>query len=268
MEGYSFDQVVEAIRASVALLVSESTNPQAKLTGIFHDWGVVAGTMYTNRTIKNQEKEGTQTPETIDQLVLLDVLCPPHRHDTKDLPVVPRDSLYHMVVLTAYRVILACSFGIQCYISKTLAKIYAGAAFAVLGLLRLGPTLDIDAKVFKERKKPLGLDRLLYMAYPYFNTCLSVWNGTLSHDFRGYHLPRDLVRTPVLYMYGTHKRVMFHDARALALLEREERKQGSRCKVVAVPGAGHWLFRHEPELCYQEVIRFILNANEESKKKV
>ena len=41
--GYTFEEMADAVRESVKVLRAESTVEKAKLTGIFHDWGVMPG---------------------------------------------------------------------------------------------------------------------------------------------------------------------------------------------------------------------------------
>lgn len=260
VDGYSFQDMVTAIREAVYILRAESTVDSAKLIGIFHDWGVLSGSMHTNHMLEVADNQFL----TPDRIVLLDVLGPPHP-DTEKQNTIPidarRDTMYETVVTLSYRIVLAKAFAIRRYISKTLAQIYAGFAFTALGLLRMSPTMDIDAQALKQQRKvPLSLDRMLYMAYPYFNAFKATLKGTIQQEFRGMHLPKDLCKTPVLYMYGTEKRIMFHDRRALKMLEEEQEKGRSKSKAVKVEGAGHWLYLQQQDLCLKEVKQFVMDA--------
>ena len=250
-EGYTCGEMVASMREATKAVRNESTysdgkGGQAKLTGIYHDWGVIPGLILTNRCI--QEKNDMLSP---DRVVLFDVLGPPHPSRLKDMPDVPNKTYYEVIVTWTYRVIMAIAFSIRLYISKILALIFAGLALTILGLLRLSPTYEIDAKVIQSRRHPIKFDRLIYMAYPY----AAMFRGRIE----GFSLPKDLVKTPVLYMYGTKKRIMFHDKRALMVLEREERK-GRMSKAISVEDAGHWLYLQQPDICFEEVVKFIRDA--------
>ena len=76
----------------------------------------------------------------------------------------------------------------------------------------------------------------------------------------------NLKDTPVLYMYGPEKNAMFHDRRSLAMLEEEEKKGRSDCRVVRVDGAGHWMYHHtqRPDICEQEIRSFINKSSQGS----
>jgi pimeloyl-ACP methyl ester carboxylesterase len=92
------------------------------------------------------------------------------------------------------------------------------------------------------------------MCYPYYYMFRCFLRGT---GFEDIHLPLDLKSTPILYIYGTEKNVMFHDKISLAIMEREERECRSECRVVAVEGAGHWMYVQKLEVCLEEIKRFI-----------
>mmetsp|Transcript_28040 Transcript_28040/g.52611 ORF Transcript_28040/g.52611 Transcript_28040/m.52611 type:complete len:334 (+) Transcript_28040:221-1222(+) len=251
-EGYTFEEMTNAMREAIKALRKESTyKGTAKLTGIFHDWGLFPGQSWTNRSLREENKELCP-----DQLVIFDVLGPPHP-EMENVPVTRRDTLYETVMQLTYRIVLATSFGIRRFVSKTLAQIYFLPNLMLLGMLRMSPTSEIDAKVIQQRKVPITLDRMIYMAYPYFNMFKSLLIG--QKDFEDICLPRNLEKTPMLYMYGLEKRINFHDRRSVEILKREE-KEGRKSKVVAVENAGHWLYLQQPELCLQEVTKFISDA--------
>lgn len=50
---------------------------------------------------------------------------------------------------------------------------------------------------------------------------------------------------------------MFHDRRGLALLQLEEKDGTSDCRVVKVEGAGHWLYCQKPDVCEDEIRKFL-----------
>lgn len=258
-EGYSFDEMIGAMQEAVKALRKESTYKKgtAKLTGIFHDWGVLPGVGYTNRALAlaNDYMSKDLCP---DQVVLFDVMGPPHP-ETENMPIVRKDTLYEIFVTLTYRIVFATAFGIRRFVSKTLAQVYLIPNMVALGVLRIGPTLEIDAKVFEQRKVPISLDRMIYMAYPYFNMFKAMLFPGPKGAFPELSLPKDLVKTPFLYMYGTEKRIHFHDRRAVEVLKREN-KEGRKSNAIAVEKAGHWLYLHQPEFCLNEVVKFVSDA--------
>jgi pimeloyl-ACP methyl ester carboxylesterase len=246
IDGYSFEDMVAAMREAFKVLKAESTfSGTAKLTGIFHDWGTVPGCMFTNRAI--EEKNSEICP---DQIVLFDVL---------DFPIAPKDSPYQFVLSVLYRVVLAAAFALRLYVSKIVAQIFSVFAFPTVILLRLMPTKAIDSKVGELRKQPIGLDRMIYMSYPYYNIIKAMLAGKAEETLSGKSLPKDLTKTPVLYMYGLEKRIMFHEKLAVEVLENEA-KEGRRSKAIAVEDAGHYLYLQQPDICMEEVKKFIEDA--------
>ena len=77
--------------------------------------------------------------------------------------------------------------------------------------------------------------------------------GTLSMKFLGIYLEK----TPVLYLYRSEKRVMFHDDGAVKYLEREAKENRSKSNAIVVEGAGHWLYLQEPDFCLKNVMEFM-----------
>ncbi|KAL7576507.1 hypothetical protein ACA910_018007 [Epithemia clementina (nom. ined.)] len=274
--GYTFDEWVHALREAILALRQYSNDPknqqpqqprpQLLLTGIFHDWGVIPGLMHTNRvllqtptttTTSDGDSSTNHDPARLDQLVLLDVLVDPHPNHPglHDIIVPKQPSLFRQVYKTvttlAYRILLAKVYVTQRYISKHVALLQFGFGFGLLGLLGLSPGRAMDDKIVQDLH--LNPFRVMYMAYPYYGLIKSrVW-GTFQRDFYGCHLPLDLKATPVLYMYGLNKNIMFHPDRAVALLEQAN----PRGKVIAMEQAGHWLYISQPELCFQAIQEFI-----------
>jgi pimeloyl-ACP methyl ester carboxylesterase len=102
-----------------------------------------------------------------------------------------------------------------------------------------------------------SMSRMIYMTYPYYNMWLSVFqNGSGFGDF---YLPV-LEKTPVLYLYGASKKIQFHDKNVVAYLQ-EQAKTGSRSNAIAVSDAAHWLYLQQPDICFDNVKNFILDAN-------
>ena len=96
----------------------------------------------------------------------------------------------------------------------------------------------------------------MYSAYPNYYFCKAFLLRTGELDTC--HLPMNLETTPVLYLYGADKNVMFHSAKTLAVLD-EEFMSCRRSKAVSVPNAGHWLHLQQEEVVYGEIVKFLTN---------
>lgn len=249
-QGYSFKEMVIALREAVKVLHAESTDKCAKLTGIFHDWGVYVGLTWANMALEEEEK--ILAP---DDLILFDVLGPTHKKHI-DLPGC-RKSFALESFQALYQIILASSFVLYRYVSKSLAKMIFIAGLISMKLLHLSPSLPIDSEIIKRRNPPMNLHRMIYMAYPYFNFFKAKFLGRMEEDFSYFTLPEDLKKTPVLYLYGTEKRFMFHDEGALEYLKREARENRSRSNGIAVKNAGHWLYVQQLQSCLEEIKFFV-----------
>jgi pimeloyl-ACP methyl ester carboxylesterase len=264
--GYSFEEVCNCIREAVSRLFTEwksksSEDISPKFTLILHDWGVVPGLMFANRTI--EEQYSLHVP---NKIVLLDILTPPHKQyedlpKQEDVQYSLRPSMYELLVCISYRFALAASFAVLRYASDILGLISMALMFGLVHLLGLNPARTVDSTLIEKRaqeaKFPLAFYRhLVYMSYPYYYLfkCFIIGKG-----LEDISLPLDLKSSPILYIYGTDKNVMFHDWRSLAILEREERENRSACKVVKVEEAGHWMYVQKLEVCVEEIKSFIIH---------
>ncbi len=247
-EGYTFDEMAGGIRDAVKVLRAESTNENAKLTAIFHDWGVVPGMIWANRSLEDSNADSPS------EIVLFDVLTKIHKTHKEGLPEFDKPSFHKTFVTHYYRLVFAFAFGIQKYFSKYLALPCFFLGFMPMMLLPIGPTLAIDDKIHTSRVKPLDPFRMIYMTYPYFELYKTVLNGTYSVKLADATLPKDLKKTPVLYLYGTEKRVQFHDDRDLYVLEREAKENRSKSNA---ENAGHYLYIQQADLCLDEVKKFM-----------
>jgi pimeloyl-ACP methyl ester carboxylesterase len=54
---------------------------------------------------------------------------------------------------------------------------------------------------------------------------------------------------------------MFHDRQGLALLQQEEKDGTSDCRVIKVEGAGHWVYCQKPDVCVDEIRKFLKCGN-------
>jgi hypothetical protein len=272
--GFTFLEAVASLHEATKVLRAQSTNPEAKFTAIFHDWGCLVGLMFTNRALKmcsqeqndNSSKEQGQHAFTPDQVVLFDVCLAPHPKATK-VPVPPRRSiqyiLYDLSVQVAYRLHLALCFLLQRYRFHQMATHLLEFGFSLLNLLHLGPVRAIDNKlssVVIARSDANAMDykeRLAYIAYPYYYLYKVVLTGNMKTQLAGAHLPQDLTATPVLYLYGVDKNIQFHQDNGVCLLQQEHEQGRSRSNAIAVQEAGHWLYQQQAEYCFAHVNAFI-----------
>jgi pimeloyl-ACP methyl ester carboxylesterase len=261
-EGYTFEDWVVCLKEAVKILRRQSTVSNAKFTGIFHDWGCVAGSMFTNRVLLDEDCKELVP----DQLIFMDALLPPHPSstvDTKQLSVAHRSIqtlLYTALVMFSYQTVLATCFLLQRFISKQLAtwNLFVGAK--IVTWLNLNPVGKKDSEHI-EAKTRANMDQFLYMCYPYYYVLKSLFFDRLAQNMPGAHLPVDLQKTPILYMYGLDKNIHFHDPVSLALVETEGTK-GGKSKVVKLVGAGHWMYLQQPSVCFDEIATFLKQKGE------
>lgn len=274
-EGYTFEEVSCCIREATRRLFAEYNKQTSKssdtdtsavegikkpqFTVILHDWGVAPGLMFVNRSIEEEYFNSDYIP---DKVVLIDVLLGLHHKCTTQYRDVTSYTPREHLVYLAYRGTFAVSFALLRYINATIATIACGMLWSFIGLLNLQPLKGIDVHVLEERKmKP---HHLMYTYYPYYNLFRAMLYN--KRELYGATLPLDLVKTPVLYLYGVEKNVMFHDHRSMALLEQEENEGTSDCRVVRIEGAGHWMYHEHqrPDVCERE-IRAFLKGNKSDK---
>jgi hypothetical protein len=142
-EGFTFLEMVASLHEATKVLRAHSTNPKAKFTAVFHDWGCLVGLMFTNRALKMSSKEQDDNSSdkqdqhafTPDQVVLFDVCLAPHPKATS-VPVSPRQSMqcivYDLSVQVAYRLHLALCFVLQRYRFRQMATSLLDVGFSLL----------------------------------------------------------------------------------------------------------------------------------------
>jgi len=257
-DGYTFDEQERAFREAVKALRSESEyeknqkinayDPPGKkleVVGIFHDWGVVGGLMWCNRAIEDDSENAP------DKIVLFDVCTGPHRN-MKDLPFARKNTLSEEFVTVFYRIVFAITFLCYRFVGTGLAYAVHFLGLGVMSSFKIFPLLETDIDLLLSKPCP----RLFYMMYPYYKLLESLLTGGMR-DFKDASMPMDLKKTPCLYLYGTKKRVNFHEDISVKVLEREEKEERSLSKVVAVEDAGHYLFVQKFDFCFNEVKIFL-----------
>lgn len=169
-------------------------------------------------------------------------------------------TVLEIVTELSYRIVFAQAFLIQRFLSRHLAILYFIVSFIILGLLGLLPANKLDDKLMEEKMaKETTLSRMIYMAYPYYNMCLSIIYENGLGFGSNFHLPV-LGETPVLFLYGASKKLQFHDSNVETYLQ-EQAKKGNRSNAIAVSDAAHWLYLQQPDVCFDAVEKFILDAN-------
>jgi len=130
-DGYTFNDWSNSIRDAVKALRNESTYPKGgvehtKFTGIFHDWAVLPGTMWLNRTLKEaeqqqKEKNTTSSSSIIfkpNNVVFFDVLLGPSstiKGVTQEVEYIEK-SVKQDICEWLYRIVFATSYLVQRYI--------------------------------------------------------------------------------------------------------------------------------------------------------
>jgi len=268
-DGYTFDDWSNAVRDAVKALRKESTYAggvsKTKFTGIFHDWGTIAGTIWMNRVLAeataNNNKEDPEYFKP-NNVVYFDVLLGPSK-STNQTEVVPKSSdviqpsTKSNICQWLYRVVLAKSFLLQRYISKYVAAVTFIVGFTVLELLGLGPLFPFDAKSIEplyKKNGPKSIFRMTYMAYPYWSLFQP---SKMKKTIEEWKLHENWKETPILYLYGTKKRTQFHDERSIKMLENSMKHKTSTSRVIAVEEAGHFLYVQKPKLCVDAVYQFM-----------
>jgi len=202
-----------------------------------------------------------------DGLVLFDVLLPPHS-ETINVPLANATSLYELFIALSYRGIFATCFAVQLYLGEYFAVVAFVIGMIMLRVFHLSPTLGIDSRVIDARKPPMNMNRMIYMMYPYYHMFTSMFTSKGRQWLEDATLPKDLFKMPVLYMYGTNKRIMFHDYTSKRILEREFEEGRSKSNAIAVENAGHWLYSdlQRFQYCYDCVEAFIVNIMDQDKE--
>jgi hypothetical protein len=217
-EGFTFFEVSCCIREAVKQLFLEynkttggedcmsnekGEDNKRRFTVIFHDWAVLPGLMFVNRSIaEGNECFSERTP---DRVVLLDVLLQPHESTTRFNHLSPY-TIHELIVCTAYRGAAAYSFAMMRYISDSIGLVTFAFLVALLKILRLLPCRSIDENFLNERKT--NMYHLVYMCYPYYYIFETLISNKKSLSLGT--LPLDLAKIPVLYLYGADKNVVSH----------------------------------------------------------
>jgi len=175
---------------------------------------------------------------------------------TDDVPPADDAKSFHQSMTdNYYRIPLGIAFAFQRYVAGVVGVMALMVGLMPLPLLRIAPTGKVDDDT---RKMMLGVPNVfhtIYMCYTYFNWIRR--DTKKSVTIEDSTLPRDVSKVPVLYMYGTEKAANFHTEQSLTVLRREQDRQRSKTRVVAVDGAGHYLYLQKPDVCFDCVTQFM-----------
>jgi len=265
-DGYSFEDWTATLREATKALLSHCNRQRKEITvtGIFHDWGVIAGLQYTNQVIEEDAE-----CLLLNQVVLLDVL--PRTHpQTKIVGArntneshLRADSIANKLRTDAYQILMSWTFWFQENLPLWCVCFCILIGFHVLRWTRCFPANDRDFQYLEETGiLPIRLDstkRLSYICYPYRNVRRLVRAGTVTSFLDFATLPPNLSETPVLFLYGGDKWIDVHDSAALALIEQEHQKNASKSRAVRVEGAGHWLHHSHQNECLRQIQSFLFD---------
>ena len=249
-QGYEIDEVAECFAQAVAALKVESRASQPKLTLVVHDWGSPFGFAHSNAF-------------GCDKLVVFDVL------PTNPVLEAP-DRMYFGLVHILYQSTFAIAFRLW-------------RLLPILGHVHLTFGLIVIFQVLSRWLSPMGLhtdhanSSLLggtgllpwqspdttmagsrpmtpFRCYPYYHALKKAFSqkavGMIAEKMS---FDTSLAKQPICYIFGAEKNTQFH---CRAHLEKLEAAAGS--VVVRVEGAGHWLYKHKPDECFEAVRKFIL----------
>lgn len=207
--GYNFNEVLCCIREAAKQLFVEyyrqhvhdfKETPQ--FTVIFHDFGVLPGLMFVNRSIE----EDYFAEHTPNRIVLLDVLLEPHPDFRTQFWHLSPYSVHELLVYVAYRGTFACAFAMLRFLSETIGLLTFRIMYMFVIMLRLAPLhpKGSDMMLLEERK--MDQHHLIYTFYPYYY----LFRAMLFNKKELVHgcLPLNLVKTPILYLYGEEKNVV------------------------------------------------------------
>ncbi len=261
-DGYTYDEMTQAVREASKALRAASTHKSPELTGIFHDWGSFPGAMWSSR-LEEESKDASDALKP-DKMVYFDVILGPSPK-AEDLPKdIEKASIKEEIVGNLYMAFFAIGFLVQRYISSALAPLVALPPLIFLTILGLTPTYDFDntaSEPLYGDKKP-GLDRLFYIGYPYLNHFKLAWSGKKWRGAKALvTIHEDWKLTPILYLYGKKKKAQFHNFTTLAMLKREESEKRSLSKAVGLEEAGHYLFLQKHDECLKQVLDFVNAEN-------
>ena len=222
--GYPFYEILESLHALLSLYKQKN----GELTLVGHDWGSFICQLYVHRF-----------PETVDRLVLLDVgyINP------------KRATLHTLVVFLSYQTWLCFSFLLGRLTFTILGDIMMGIyPWRLIGPCPHEDELGVPLNRLAETKSWWGRflkGRHCWFGYPYFRSHYMRWSEK-------YPLKTSMPTCPVLFVYGTRKRILFHTSDFLSKLE----KKGDGSAHLALD-CGHWIQFQKPNELIEKMKEFL-----------
>ena len=255
------EEWVQSVRTAAKTFRQEATHAKVVFTHIFHDWGSVAGCTFANRVL--EEKDPLLTP---NQIVYFDILPFQAHKDEPKRPLPEQHFFWRKIIEMLYKLFFALAFFCYHRIGKYPGILVYGLSFRLQDVLGLIPLGQHDFDTIKSRK--LDPSRMTYMTFPYHNAvveilqlpsklykgifCSFYTSSVAMKSMETFHLPL-LDQVPVLFLYGSSKRVPMHDQNVADFLYQHAGKSDS----VGVPDAGHWAHLQQPDVCFEAVKKFI-----------
>ena len=271
--GYLFEECSTVVQYATSALYSleKIKNVNMTFTGIFHDWGTVAGILWANRVLKEEEAftlspSSNTSARRPDRLILFDVgaglssdtrIMRSRKSLGKIIPALTR--MIHQTICTVlYWFYFVTQFALQRWVSCYIASGVGGFLNLILELTTRSPLRNVDHPygITDLRVREWNIGCIGFMSYPYWNTL------TNTFPKQHFHLPSDLTKTPLLLMTGEDKNAIFHDEDAADFLRSyipplRKRARGDS-NWISLPNAGHWLFLQQPKVCFDAVVDFML----------
>lgn len=243
-EGYDMEQLLACFSQAVDALTAQSSRaPSARLTLVVHDWGCAPGFMYSNTA-------------GCDKLVAFDVL----------LAKKP-DRLYYALNHLHYQGHFALAFKLS-QLSLALGRIYLSLMYLVMRALGrwlnpvgpkdAGPANPFAAVGGYPWQAPLkamsgSVPPSPFRCYPYYYIMRSLALGQGGAILKKMSFTSSVARQPICFIFGEQKNTHFHTRAQLDTL-----RATPGCRVHGVPHAGHWCYKHAPDVCFEAVRAFIL----------
>eukprot|EP01041_Mallomonas_annulata_P000736 gene736-1414_t len=214
--GYSISELVEGLHLTIHQLLMEEETKYSKFVLIGHDWGSYLAQLYQNRY-----------SDDVSKIICLDVGQIPFKNAT----------LFQMIVIIFYQGWFAIS-----YLISQIFGSFLGNTSLYLSL----PLMTLFGPCPYEKKLTIPFSQFhVGLCYIYLRFGMAYVTGNLPRS----HFPS----CPLLYIYGTMKRIMFHDS---AFIQNIRTLSPSGSRYVAVD-TGHWMMLDAPDICLAEIRSFL-----------
>ena len=235
--GYNFTEVP----LMIARCLNNHLGPARHIdTLVAHDWGAV----WAYSLLRDQRQTAVPSdvaPEgllgRVARLVAVDIGA-----SSREGQGVPGISHVHSLWSVPYQWLCAGLFAVGSGMSPALAQVLTNLAWP------LAPYVGPMGRGFHwESHAPRPREQVQWwMGYPYYH----LWR---SHRFGLWPLPElHFPPVPTLFLYGSHKRAMFHSKHFEARVNAT-----ANCRTVRYDGIGHWLMHEQPVRFTRDVQAFL-----------